>query len=221
MFRTSNTRGKQRFNFFQSFAGTKNDKLKLTKNQIKLIEDSNAIILAEKIELLLVSLGNKLTTELYMKVQQGYKWSDKEQKEIPNQKDLKAITQLLDQLPFKYFEDTLPKNNRQNGKLQKFVWYQVSVNEAVSHFMKEYADDLTEFEEGVLYGFPLSAIRAFSGLIKPNHDKPTAASVNLAGVCSADFWEDEQEYYGLWWERLRMLSPKIVAEAEKDCLEQT
>ena len=213
MFRTSNSRGQQRFDDFRLSHYNKTAKLTLSKKQVAEIEKTSALTIGDKVELLLIALGNKLTGEMYMKVH--YEWNETEQLELPNSNELAAIESLLKNLPFIYFQDTLPMKNRQNGKMQRFVWFQVSVNEAVSHFMKNYANDLTEFEEGVLYGFPLSAIRAFSRLIEARHDKPNAATYYLSGFCSADFWEDEQEYYKLWWERLRKLSPKIVAEAEE------
>lgn len=212
MFRTSNTRGQTRFDFIEKLRVNKTGRLSLTPNQVSLIENTAILTLAEKIELFLTALGNKLTTELYMNVK--YEWDPRKSMEIPDKNDLESIKKLLDQLPFTYFKDHLLKTNRQNGNAQNFTWYQVSVNKAVSDFMKQYPDDLTEFEEGVLYGYPLSAIRAYSGLIGQSHDKPTVASYYLAGVCSADFWDDEQRYYQLWWDRLKRLSPKITAEAE-------
>jgi hypothetical protein len=212
MFRTSKKRGQARFSFIEMLKVDKVSKLKLTPNQISLIETANVLTLAERIELFLVALGNKLTTELYMNV--NYVLDHKKNTEVPNQTNLESIEELLNQLPFFYYQDHLPKKNPQNGQNQDFTWYQVSVNRAVSEFMKQYPDDLTEFEEGVLYGYPLSAIRAYSGLITPKHNKPTAASYYLAGVCSADFWDDEQVYYQLWWDRLKELSPKLISQAE-------
>ncbi|MEN8253112.1 MAG: hypothetical protein ABFQ62_01910, partial [Patescibacteria group bacterium] len=139
MFRTHNLRGKKRFLDLRKSKVSKNAKIKLNKKQLTLIENNNSLSLGEKIELLLVALGNKLTTELHMN----------------NKKNLNKLKKLLKQLPFIYFKDYLPnKKNKQTGKFEQFTWYQVSVNEAVSKFMKKYPDDMTEFEEGVLYGFP-------------------------------------------------------------------
>lgn len=218
MFRTSNTRGQARFDSLRLSNFKRNGKLFLTKTQVKLIEDSSILSLGEKIELLLVALGNKLTTELYMNIR--YEYDSETKKDKPNKSDLDAIEQLLQKLPFIYFKDRLERRNKNTGHAEDFNWYQVSVNEAVSHFMKKYPDDLTEFEEGILYGFPLSAIRAFALLIDESHDKPDPASNFLAGWCSKDFWEDEQTYYQLWWERLRGISPKIVEQAEKKFLKE-
>lgn len=214
MFRTSNIRGENRFNDLFSSSLDKSATQTLTKRQLTFIEQSAFITLGEKIELLLIALGHKLTGEIYLTIR--YEWDEGQQIELPNSTDINNIEKLLKNLSFDYFQDELQKKDKQTGRQQKFVWFQVSVNGTVSHFMKSYPDDLTEFEEGVLYGFPLSAIRAFSGLIQPTHEKPTAASFNLAGVMSKEFWQDEQDYYQLWWERLRKLSPKIVAQAEEE-----
>ncbi|MEN8252949.1 MAG: hypothetical protein ABFQ62_01065 [Patescibacteria group bacterium] len=215
MFRTSNIRGQQRFLDLRKLKASKDANIVLSKKQIALIENSSILTLGEKIDLLFVSLGNKLTTELFMKIR--YNKSNSVKPEQPHKKDLSEIEKLLKQLPLVYFKDFLPtKRNKQTGKLQNFTWFQVSVNKVVSKFMKKYPDDLTEFEEGVLYGFPLSAIRAFSGLIEARYDKPTSAFRHMSGVCSKDFWSDEREYYELWWERLRKLSPNIIQEAEQE-----
>lgn len=214
MFRTHKTKGLQRFSSLRKIKTSKQGSINLTKFQINLIESSTIISLAEKIELFLLSLGNKLTTELYMRVE--YNWSIKDKKEIANNKDLLNLENLLSQLPFEYFKDSLSKKNRQNGKQQKFIWYQVSINKTVYKFMKNYPDDMTEFEEGILYGFPLSAIRAFAGLIKENRPNHTPENYYLAGVCSADFIDDEQEYYQKWWKRLAKLSPKTIKKAESE-----
>lgn len=210
MFRTSNIRGQKRFDYFRFSKLKKNGKLELNQTQIELIEKSSAITLGEKIELLLVALGNKLTTEIYSKI--CYSGTEPQQ---ANKEDLDKIKKLLEQLPFVYFKDKLAnKKNRITGKTENFAWFQVSVNESVAKFMKIYPDDLTEFEEGVLYGFPLSAIRSFARLVDESHDKPNPASHFLSGWCSKDFWDDEQEYYKLWWKRLSKLSPKVVQLAE-------
>ena len=215
MFRTSNIRGQKRFLTLRKAKVSKNANIKLSKKQLTLIENSTILTLGEKIELLLVSLGNKLTTEIFQTIE--YLSNKSNNLEIPKKESLDQIEKLLKQLPFIYFKDHLPnKKNRQTGKLENFTWFQASVNEAVVQFMKKYPDDLTEFEEGILYGFPLSAIRAFSGLIESKHTKPSPAAYYMAGVCSKDFWEDEQQaYYQLWWSRLKKLSPKIVTQAEK------
>lgn len=219
MFRTSNQRGQNRFDLLRQGNFDKTGKVSLTPTQLKLIETSPVFALSEKIQLLLVALGHKLTTEVFMNVQ--YVTDSKKKIDLPNTADLEKIEGVLRRLPFKYFRDNLTRVNKNTTRKEDFHWFQVSINESVSIFMQQYPDDLTEFEEGVLYGFPLSAIRAFARLIEARHDSPNPATYHLAGWCSKDFWEDEQEYYQLWWDRLKQLSPKIVAEAEKIFYEES
>lgn len=213
MFRTSNVRGQRRYDQLHLLKQATQGQVQLLPQQVKSIEETDYLTLGEKIELLLVALGNKLTTELYLTIQYELNKTTDQYEARPQ--DLKNIQELLSQLPFIYFQDSLAKKNRHAGKPEKFTWFQVSVNEAVNTFMRDFPDDLTEYEEGVLYGFPLSAIRAYSGLITPSYDKPTAASYFLGGVGSQDFQADELAYYDLWWNRLRRLSPRIIQEAEK------
>ena len=189
MFRTHNLRGRRRFVALRKAKNSKKAYIKLNKKQLNLIENTKVLSLSEKIELLLVSLGNKLTTELYENI--NYSKNNSAKLAQPNKNDLKNKKKLLEQLPFIYYQDFLPnKKNKQTGQLENFTWFQVSVNKTVARFLMRYPDDLTEFEEGILYGFPLSAIRAFSGLIESEHAKSTPAAYYLAGVCSKDFWDD-------------------------------
>ncbi|MBU0708388.1 hypothetical protein KJ596_01395 [Patescibacteria group bacterium] len=45
--------------------------------------------------------------------------------------------------------------------------------------------------------------------------KESLASYFFAGVLSKDFWQEEQEYFKNWWEKVREVSPKLIEEAEK------
>lgn len=211
MFRTANNRGLRRFKEIRKLDVAKKGSLTLTAQQVASIESSNVITLMEKIELLLVALGNKLTTELYQKIRYI---SVEKNNEKPSMEDINEIEKLLASLPYVFFKDCLEKTNKQTGRPQQFTWFQVSLNQAVNHFMLDYPDDLTEFEEGVLYGYPLSAIRAFSGLIESNQELQSTAQYYLAGVGSVEFFKDEKDYYEELWARLTRLSPKIIREAE-------
>ncbi len=218
MFRTSNLRGQDRFNDLRQGTFALNATLALTPLQLQIIEQTELLSLSEKIELLLIALGHKLTGEIFSQIE--YHWNEQLQAELPTDKSVLALENLLANLPFIFAKDTLLKKVKKTGKQQHFTWFQVSVNQAVAHFMSKYPDDLTEFEEGVLYGFPLSAIRAFAGLIEANHDTPDAATYFLAGFSSQAFWEDEHAYYQLWWERLRKLSAVVVDQAEAEFARQ-
>lgn len=224
MFRTSNIRGQQRFDNLRLKNFNRRAKIDLTPNQITLIENAECFTLGEKIELFLVALGNKLTTEVFQTIRYHSPENEQRNDNLPTkplEEDISTLTVILQQLPFIWFQDFKVAEKPDTKHAERFTWFQVSLNEAVNYFMQQYPDDLTEFEEGVLYGYPLSAIRSFSRLIESKHDTPNAATFFLAGFSSQEFWDDEQEYYRLWWERLRHLTPKTVATAEQEFLRQT
>jgi len=220
MFRTHHSRGRKRFLALNRGKFKKNATLKLTAKQLKLIEETQLISLGEKIELLLVSMGNKLTTEIYSSVK--YNFDKQKKREIATETSLEKLSLFFKQLPFQFFLDQKEMINKKSGKKQTWMWFQVSVNEAAQHFMKDFGEDLTEYEEGVLYGFPLSAIRAFGGLIdQSNQLTSTPAHYFLAGVGSKDFSKKEEQYYADLWERLRKISPRIIRWAENSISSET
>ena len=214
MFRTHNKRGRNRFLEIRNLLCNKSGQLFLTQNQLKELRETKLLRIGEKIELLQVALGYKLTTEVFEEISYLY---DKQRKiEVSNKSKVLAIKEFLSQLPFHFFEDSLVSVNKATSNKQQFIWFQVSVNEAVTHFLKKYKNDLTEFEEGVLYGFPHSAIRAFSGLIESSDgfiNEPYGHF--LAGVGSKEFLAEEKKYYQKIWEDLRNTDPLLIAQAEK------
>lgn len=197
-------------------SASKNAKATLILNtdQVKAIEKNNLLSLGEKLDLLAISLGFKLTSEIYQRIL--YVFDEKTKKEVPLPQTILALEQILKKLPFPYFLDKVEKRNRQSGRLKKFVWFQVCVNEKAAHFMRKYSEGLTEMELGILYGFPLSAIRAFSGLVERGSPKPSSSAEGLfMGVPSKEFRLEERNYYEKWWQSLRRLSPILTNEAEK------
>jgi hypothetical protein len=213
MFRTHHTRGRQRFLTLNRSKFKRNATLKLTTKQIKLIEETQLLSLGEKIELLLVSMGNKLTTEIYSSIK--YEFNKQKKREIANKTSLTNLSVLFKQLPFEFFVDQKEMINKKTGKQQTWIWFQVSVNEAVQRFLKDFGEDLTEYEEGVLYGFPMSAIRAFGGLIEQDETQQNSpAHYFLAGVGSREFSEKEGQYYLDLWNELKKISPVIIDQAE-------
>jgi hypothetical protein len=178
-----------------------------------LIEETQLLSLGEKIELLLVSMGNKLTTEIYSSIK--YEFNKQKKREIANKTSLTNLSVLFKQLPFEFFVDQKEMINKKTGKQQTWIWFQVSVNEAVQRFLKDFGEDLTEYEEGVLYGFPMSAIRAFGGLIEQDETQQNSpAHYFLAGVGSREFSEKEGQYYLDLWNELKKISPVIIDQAE-------
>jgi len=84
--------------------------------------------------------------------------------------------------------------------------------------MQDFANELTDIEEGVLYGYPQSAIQAFAGLIEPDHTTKSESIAKKyigAGIPSQYFADEEEAYYLKQWNELRDLSKKLVMEAER------
>lgn len=210
MFRTHNKRGLDRFVNIRNLKKGGEGKLTLTKDQLVLIEKTRYLSAGEKIELLLVSIGHHLTSEIFQKIRydKGVKNNSH-----PVKDDIEKLKSLFDELPFPYFIDS-KLSIKKNGEKEKFTWFQVSINQKVDHFMKNYKNDMTEFEEGVLYGFPLSAIRAFAGLINSKTYKSNIKTYYLAGVTSADFQREEMNYYNEIWKNVKGISYEIVHQAE-------
>lgn len=200
-----------RFIEIRNLKGRADSIIQLSRPQIQLIEKTPTFSIEDKLELLRISIGQSLTGEIYQNVE--YIFNPKRNLEVPQQQDLDKKQEILDKLPFPYYSDKIIKNNRENDRQRETYWFQVSVNEKVSHFMKNYADELTEIEQGVLYGIPLSAIRAFAGLIEDDRPRcQTIAENALGGVPSKHFYPEELEYYEKWWSKLQKLSPFICQE---------
>lgn len=205
--------GIERLQDITSIQGSQNSTVPLKTAQIKIIENSSALSLTEKLDLLAISLGLKLTTEVFKNIK--YKYNPKDQKELALNKTVVQVKNALEKLPFPHFEDTITKKSRQTGHLREYRWLQVCINEKVLYLMKRYAEDLTEMELGLLYGFPHSAILAFSGLINPEKPKPKSSAEHFfMGVPSKDFRLEERNFYSIWWKKLKKLSPRLIKVAE-------
>lgn len=188
----------------------------LSPSQLSTIENTELLKVGEKIDLVLISLGYKLTSEILDCIE--YYYDEKEQVEQPTQQTIQALDAFFSQLPFPYFIDSLQKADRNTGKEKLTTWFQVCVNERVAHFMKQYAHTLTEIEDGVLYGYPLSAIRAFAQLIDVavKTGKPSIERYFVgAGRPSIAFYEAEEEYYRHIWDKVKQVSPRLIEQTEK------
>lgn len=189
----------------------------LSPSQLSSIENSELLKVGEKIDLVLISLGYKLTSEIFDRVK--YHFDEQEQVEKPERQAVQALDAFFSELPFPYFIDSLQKTDRNTGKEKATTWFQVCVNERVAHFMKQYAHTLTEIEDGVLYGYPLSAIRAFAQLIDVagKTGKPSIERYYVgAGRPSFTFYEAEEEFYRYIWDKVNQVSPRLVEQAKKE-----
>jgi len=187
----------------------------LASSQLQIIEDTELLRLGEKIELVLVSMGYKLTTEIFDTI--TYHFNELENREEPNKEPLDNLDTLFSQMPFPYFIDSLQKPDRKTGVMKQYTWFQVCVNERVKFFMKNFANTLTEMEDGILYGYPISAIRAFARLTDVTEKCPTSVERYYvgAGRPSVVFYEEEEAHYRQIWNKLRQISPCLIQHAEE------
>jgi hypothetical protein len=212
MFKLNEHRKRIRFQRMLSLRCNRRAKLLLTPQHVKIIENTNSLSLGEKYQLILISLGMKLTTEIYSKI--NYRFDEKSDTELSEAKDIQVIKEMLASLPFPFYEERYTKLNRLSDRKREFSWFQVSLNSAVAIFVKDYAETFSEFEDGILYGYPNTAIRAFCGLIERRYQPISIARYFLAGVGSKDFWDQEEEYFTAWWNAIGTISPKLQAEGE-------
>lgn len=186
--------------------------LPLSHSTLRRIEQTTLLSHSEKIEILLVSLGYKLTTEIGQQI--TYHWSSTRQLEVPIL-NVRKIETLLRTLPFPFFRTQTIKLNRRSQQMKKFIWFHLSVNTQVAYFLKKYGPTLSDVDDGLLYGYPPSAVRAYHGLIDRKIIEPKSAyQYFLAGVYSKQFYREELEYYKRQWGLLKKISPRIIQEAE-------
>lgn len=199
-----------------AFQGGSDMIVTLDDSQIKLIEQSQILDTIEKVEILCVSMGCKLTCEVFGKI--DYRYDVDTQQEVVEQSSIDEIEKLLGRLPLKFYIDTVTKLNRKNNLLRTYKWFQVSINDKVDYFMRNYSEILTPIEQGVLYGYPPTAILAYNGLIT-RQERVKRNSIEKrfvgAGVSSVDYSDVEEAYYKQVWERIKRVSPEVVRQAEE------
>jgi hypothetical protein len=170
-----------RFLYTRSLTDTGNATLNFTSEQMRLLETTNLFSIGEKIELFLVSTGDKLTTEIDKNITYISSAADSNLL-TPNMMNVTQIQKFLGNFPFAFHKKS--RLQTKNGTKKRLTWFQVSLNNRVDAFMKKYSTSCSEMEDGILYGFPLSAIRAFAGFIDitEGDDRKTSALYYLAGV---------------------------------------
>lgn len=95
----------------------------------------------------------------------------------------------------------------------------VSGNAVLAEYFRFRRGRLSTIETGVLYGYPSSAVLAFTGITGVSSPQPlpkTAAEYYLAGAYSLDICEAESELFRSQWNMLRQYAPEvcIIAEGE-------
>jgi hypothetical protein len=174
----------------------------LSKMQLKALSESKALLPHEKKDILLMSLGYKLSIEIEILSLQQNRVTDK--------KDIEVLLKIL---PFPYYLDSF--SAKRNNKRVQIEWFQVSLNEKVNYFMKNYAENLSVMELGIIYGYPMEGIRAFYGLIDiydGNNNTPNSASPNRK--FSKDFYAREIRYEKKILLQLRKEFPDLMKQIE-------
>ncbi|NTV31360.1 hypothetical protein HGA91_05300 [candidate division WWE3 bacterium] len=192
-----------------------NANISLSADELSLIEETTVLSIYEKVHLILIALGYKLTGEVFNEI--DYQFDETTQRLEPNESKIKILNELFLQLPFPFFVDELEKNDRKTGLKKRLVWLQICVNERVKYYMQHYAESLTEMEDGVLYGYPISAIRAYASLIDVTTRLPRASIARWyvgAGRPSVALYEAEEVFYTQVWQEVSQISPRLVNLAE-------
>jgi len=100
----------------------------------------------------------------------------------------------------------------------------VSRNEYIDKYIGNYWHTFTDYEIGIIYGYPTTCIQAFVKMLE-RYDVPdneimkfyTQAMIFIGcGWYSKDFFEQEKEHYDRIWEQIRNISPTLVEQAEEE-----
>lgn len=162
----------------------------LTKNRLKILEESSLFSVSEKVHLLALLIGHQQITDIGLEAN-----------------DLNPYRQGLQLLDIPFIEESWDDIN----------WLLAGASVALLEYVREKREVLSEVEAGVMYGYPASAALAFTGVMPSRMHRPTsAAAFFLGGVYSVDFYEDELAYYDEVWRKLANLSPATTASAEAE-----
>jgi hypothetical protein len=180
---------------------------KLDNNQIILLEETNLISPYQKAQILQLTTGTRQTTEVWSKE------NNPEELEI-----------FFKKLPF--FTSTISYIKKENKvNFENFVELkvlQVSVSDYVSKYIHNYWQTFSLYDQGVLYGYPVTTISAFAYFIERHNflgekrkEYTTAMEAIGPGIYSKIFFEDEKKHYEKIWELISNTSPKIAEECKK------
>jgi len=164
--------------------------LRLTKSRLKLLEETTVLSSGEKVELLLIFLRKKWIAEVDIGL---------ERKE--------ASLDVLKQLGLPSYIESYSGSYVEH-------WIQVGANQAVLDYVRSRRNELSDLESGILYGFPLTHVLGFVGIVSKRIAPPAdVALFMLAGTYSSDFYEDEVRHFRRTWKEIEKISPKIAKEA--------
>lgn len=167
---------------------------KITAQRIKLIEQSDCLLIVEKINLIAILLGFKQITDIA----------------IHRKADWKKARELLDELGIAHQPNEYVHDNT------KYEWLQAAVNNPVLQYVMGRHDELTVLEAGVLYGYPVSSCLAYVGLLEKTWFEKTLAEHWLSGVFSKSYTPLEREHFERMWTNITETSPLLAAKAKQE-----
>lgn len=168
---------------------------KLNKKRLKILEESTVLTTREKVNLLLLLLQQKWIADF----------------PFDDPKEFERLKPELERLDLPYYMDFFIHDNG-----MRVDWIQVAANRGISKYIKEHKDILTALEAGALYGYPISAVLAFEGMLTPAYCPPAdknIVSFYLGGVYSADLYQEERKQMVRTWRVVEKASPRIAREA--------
>ncbi|MEK7202686.1 MAG: hypothetical protein AAB669_04135 [Patescibacteria group bacterium] len=194
----------------------------ITNRDIALITSLTQLSIAERVSVLMLKINRKWITEIRIGSE-------------PYDSKINDISGTLDELGLSY-----GMNWYIHSKKGRLEWIQVASSPNLLRYIErdtplnksgrfpaDYIQErksLTSLEAGILYGYPITAVLAFTKIYgKPKYArKTTSAQYYQAGVYSETHYMEEQRYYESVWKLLQKTAPELIALAEADfkCLKQ-
>jgi len=171
----------------------------ITKREIDLITNLTQLTVGEKLSLLMMKVNRKWITEVRI----GSESYDSKKNDVNS---------ILNELGLYY-----GMNWYKHSKKGRLEWVQVASSSNLLNYI-QMRKSLTTFEAGILYGYPITAVLAFTKIAgKPKYaQKTTPAQHYQAGVYSEDHHNEERQYYESVWKLLKKTAPELIALAEAD-----
>ena len=192
-------------------------KVKFNKEQIKLLEKTDLLTIQEKLCILQFSTGTRFATTIPLSPSKINSESDILE---PSKKDIKNFKNLIKKLGLNYVTYNLfQKDEKNNYKLYLLMY--VCANKYTYNFLREYIGKISAFDDGVLFGYPTTAMQSFIKIRKRldfvERTKHAGHGLYLIGpgACSLEYFEEENNYYNKIWEELKDYSKLLVKEGEK------
>lgn len=199
-------------------------KVGLSKDIIKMIEDTDLLDMHEKLTIL------QLPTYTRMAVETGYELINKREKfkdgiyRIPK-KHLDQHEEFLKKLPYPYTKvSVLRKGRNIDNAFEEEVLYMVCATDYIKNYINNYWQTFRDYEFGVIYGYPTTAILAYLKMIEPypfldyemRANYSTCMQYIGCGIYSKLFFEKEKVYYEDIWRQIKEVSPKLAQLAEEE-----